>query len=35
MENRGALDVRLSAADLATLDQAFPPPRGPQRLAMR
>jgi diketogulonate reductase-like aldo/keto reductase len=34
MENRGALDLRLSAADLAMLDRAFPPPRGPQPLAM-
>jgi diketogulonate reductase-like aldo/keto reductase len=33
-ENRRALDLRLSAADLAELDQAFPPPSGPQPLAM-
>ncbi len=26
-ENRGALDLKLSAADLAELDAAFPPPR--------
>jgi diketogulonate reductase-like aldo/keto reductase len=33
-ENRAALDLRLSPADLAELDQAFAPPRGPQPLAM-
>jgi diketogulonate reductase-like aldo/keto reductase len=33
-ENRGSLHVRLSAADLAELDAAFPPPRRPQPLAM-
>src|SRR6185436_10935803 len=26
-ENRGALDVKLTGADLKTLDDAFPPPR--------
>jgi diketogulonate reductase-like aldo/keto reductase len=31
-ENRGALDVRLTAADLADLDEAFPPPLFPQPL---
>ena len=31
-ENRGALDVRLAADDLAELDAAFPPPRGPRSL---
>jgi diketogulonate reductase-like aldo/keto reductase len=33
-ENRGALDVRLSAADLAVLDRAFPPPTHKQPLAV-
>lgn len=33
-ENRAALDIRLSAADLAALDRAFPPPTGPQPLEM-
>jgi diketogulonate reductase-like aldo/keto reductase len=33
-ENYGALDVRLTEQDLASLDQAFPPPRGPEPLAM-
>jgi diketogulonate reductase-like aldo/keto reductase len=32
-ENRGALDIRLSAADLAELDRAFPPPTRKQPLA--
>jgi diketogulonate reductase-like aldo/keto reductase len=32
-ENRGALDIRLSAADLAELDRAFPPPTSKQPLA--
>jgi diketogulonate reductase-like aldo/keto reductase len=31
-ENRAALDLRLSAEDLAVLDRAFPPPDGPQPL---
>lgn len=33
-ENLGALQLRLEAADLADLDQAFPPPSGPQPLEM-
>jgi diketogulonate reductase-like aldo/keto reductase len=33
-ENRAALDLRLTAQDLADLDRAFPPPAGPQPLAM-
>src|SRR3712207_1836119 len=33
-ENRGALDLRLSPEDLAALDRAFPPPRGPEPLEM-
>jgi diketogulonate reductase-like aldo/keto reductase len=33
-ENRAALDIHLSAADLAELDRAFPPPTGKQPLAM-
>lgn len=33
-ENRGALDLRLDELDLADLDRAFPPPRGPQPLEM-
>ena len=33
-ENRAALDIELSKADLAELDQAFPPPRGAQPLEM-
>jgi len=33
-ENRGALDLRLTAHDLADLDRAFPPPRRKQTLAM-
>jgi diketogulonate reductase-like aldo/keto reductase len=32
--NRGALDLTLSGADLAALDRAFPPPRGPRPLEM-
>jgi len=32
-ENRTALDIRLSAADLAELDRAFPPPARKQPLA--
>jgi diketogulonate reductase-like aldo/keto reductase len=31
-ENRAALDLRLSAPDLAALDRAFPPPTGPRPL---
>jgi len=33
-ENRGALDLSLSREDLAELDRAFPPPKGPSPLAM-
>jgi diketogulonate reductase-like aldo/keto reductase len=33
-ENRAALDLRLTAPDLAALDRAFPPPGGPQPLEM-
>jgi diketogulonate reductase-like aldo/keto reductase len=33
-ENIGALEVRLDAAQLAELDQLFPPPRGPRALEM-
>lgn len=33
-ENRKAADLALSAADLAELDAAFPPPRGPSPLAI-
>ena len=33
-ENRGALEVRLTADDLAALDRAFPPPHGPTALGM-
>jgi diketogulonate reductase-like aldo/keto reductase len=33
-ENRAAVDVKLSAADLAALDAAFPPPSGPRSLEM-
>ena len=33
-ENRAAADVRLTAADLAALDQEFPPPNGPRSLEM-
>jgi len=33
-ENRAALDVRLTEEDLADLDRAFPPPRGPRPLEM-
>jgi diketogulonate reductase-like aldo/keto reductase len=32
--NRAALDIKLSAADLAELDRAFPPPRTAEPLAM-
>jgi diketogulonate reductase-like aldo/keto reductase len=33
-ENAGALGVRLTAEDLAALDTAFPPPKGPRSLEM-
>jgi len=33
--NRAALDLALQADDLARLEAAFPPPRGPRPLAMR
>ena len=33
-ENRAATDVQLTAEDLTTLDRAFPPPTGPEPLAM-
>ncbi|WP_300300697.1 aldo/keto reductase [Ferrovibrio sp.] len=33
-ENRATLDVTLSPQDLAELDHAFPPPRGPRPLEM-
>jgi diketogulonate reductase-like aldo/keto reductase len=33
-ENRGALDLQLTADDLAALDHAFPPPKGPTALGM-
>ena len=33
-ENRDALDLRLTAQDLAALDRAFPPPSGPRPLEM-
>lgn len=33
-ENAEALDLDLSEEDLAALDAAFPPPNGPQPLAM-
>jgi diketogulonate reductase-like aldo/keto reductase len=33
-ENRAAADLKLTAADLAALDKAFPPPKSPQPLAM-
>jgi diketogulonate reductase-like aldo/keto reductase len=33
-ENHGALDLQLTKRDLADLDLAFPPPRGPEPLAM-
>lgn len=33
-ENRAALDLRLTAEDLAALDRAFPPPTGPRPLEM-
>ena len=33
-DNRGALDLKLDADDLAALDRAFPPPRGRSALGM-
>ncbi len=33
-ENRAALDLKLSAGELAALDQSFPPPRSAEPLAM-
>ena len=33
-DNRGALDVKLDADDLAALDRAFPPPKGRTPLGM-
>jgi len=33
-ENRGALDLELTAEDLAALDRAFPPPKGKSSLGM-
>jgi diketogulonate reductase-like aldo/keto reductase len=33
-DNHGALAVKLTKQDLAALDQAFPPPRGPRPLEM-
>ena len=33
-ENRAALNLRLTEEDLADLDRAFPPPRGPRPLEM-
>lgn len=33
-ENRAALDIALTDADLAELDRAFPPPRGPRPLEL-
>jgi diketogulonate reductase-like aldo/keto reductase len=33
-ENRGAVDVALTADDLAALDRAFPPPKAPTALGM-
>jgi diketogulonate reductase-like aldo/keto reductase len=33
-ENRGALNVKLTADDLAALDRAFPPPKGRTSLGM-
>ena len=34
LENRAAIDLRLTGQDLRMLDQAFPPPRGHQPLEM-
>jgi diketogulonate reductase-like aldo/keto reductase len=33
-ENRAALDIELTAKDLAELDRAFPPPRAPRPLEL-
>ncbi len=33
-ENVAALDIRLTTAQLAELDQLFPPPKGPRPLEM-
>jgi diketogulonate reductase-like aldo/keto reductase len=33
-DNRAALDLKLSEGDLRRLDELFPPPRGPEPLAM-
>lgn len=33
-QNRAALDLKLTAEDLAQLDRAFPPPHGPEPLQM-
>jgi diketogulonate reductase-like aldo/keto reductase len=33
-ENLGALDLKLTDADLADLDRAFPPPKGRTSLGM-
>jgi diketogulonate reductase-like aldo/keto reductase len=33
-ENRAALDIALSERDLAELDRAFPPPKGPRKLEL-
>jgi hypothetical protein len=33
-ENRAALDLRLTADDLAVLHRAFPPPKGRSALGM-
>jgi hypothetical protein len=34
VENLGAVELRLTEADLAALDRAFPPPRRKQPLEM-
>ncbi|WP_026146220.1 aldo/keto reductase [Nocardioides sp. Iso805N] len=34
LENRAAVDLRLTEQDLRMLDEAFPPPRGPRPLEM-
>ena len=33
-ENRAALDIALTERDLAELDRAFPPPKGPRPLEL-
>ncbi len=33
-ENRAALDIALTEEDLAELDEAFPPPKGPRPLEL-